>query len=94
MDAVLLFADEYDLDAQRRVELRAWQVPEPVKGSRHLFKYRFAYIVDGVCVLRYDNEAGKGDHRHLGRREFAYDFVDLHALQADFWADVLNWRTP
>jgi hypothetical protein len=47
---------------------------------------------DGDCVLRYDNEAGKGDHRHVGKREVRYAFTDLDALQADFWADVERWR--
>jgi predicted transcriptional regulator len=45
-----------------------------------------------VNVLRYDNEAGKGDHRHIGRREFAYDFVDLDQLKVDFWRDVEEWQ--
>jgi predicted transcriptional regulator len=26
-----------------------WQVPEPVSGSRHRYKYRLAYVVRGVC---------------------------------------------
>ena len=51
-----------------------------MEGSRaggwfgHDFKYRLAYVVDGVCVVRYDNEAGKGDHRHFGERESNYTF--------------------
>ena len=43
-----------------------WQVPQPVRASKHLFKYRLAFVVGGLCVLRYDNEVGKGDHRHVG----------------------------
>ena len=46
-----------------------WEVPKPKRGSAHSFKYRLALISDGVCMLRYDNEAGKGDHKHIGRRE-------------------------
>ena len=42
--------------------------------------------------LRYDNEAGKGDHKHVGEREVPYPFIDLATLQADFWADVTAWR--
>jgi len=38
--------------------------------------------------VRYDNEAGKGDHRHVGKRERPYKFTSLEKLQADFWADV------
>jgi hypothetical protein len=51
-----------------------------------------ALVADGVCLLRYDNEAGKGDHKHVGEREVAYHFTDLATLQADFWKDVETWR--
>ena len=69
-----------------------WEVPKPKRGSAHSFKYRLALISDGVCMLRYDNEAGKGGHKNIGRREARYWFVDLERLQADFWADVERWR--
>ena len=36
------------------------------------WRNRLAYVVRGVCVLRYDNEAGKGDHRHFGSGERPY----------------------
>lgn len=48
-------------------EIVIWRVPQPVRGSAHFFKYRLAYIVGNVCVMRYDNEAGKGDHQHWAR---------------------------
>lgn len=38
--------------------------------------------------MRYDNERGKGDHRHFGRREEPYLFTTPEALLADFDADV------
>jgi len=60
-----------------------------VRGSRHGFKYRLALVADGSCVLRYDNEAGKGD---LGDVQVPYRFRGLDGLQADFWADVEAWR--
>ena len=63
-----------------------------MRGSAHRFKYRLALVSDGVCVLRYDNEAGKGDHKHVGERERPYRFVDLPTLQTDFWKDVATWR--
>ena len=53
-------------------ELVVWRVPSPVPGSAHRFKYRLAFVVGGACVLRYDNEAGKGDHRHRGREQSPY----------------------
>lgn len=51
-----------------------------------------ALVVDGRCVLRYDNEAGKGDHRHVGEDEIPYFFTTSQALLDDFWNDVDNWR--
>jgi len=41
------------------------ELGEPVPPCTHCYKYRLVYIVDGVKVLGYDNERGKGDHRHL-----------------------------
>lgn len=69
-------------------ELRIYRVPSSVPGSLHLLKYSLALIVRGVCEVRYDNEAGKGDHRHLGDIETQYDFTTPSALIADFWRDV------
>jgi len=69
-----------------------WHVPQSVKGCAHEFKYRLAYIVDEVCVLRYDNESGKGDHRHYGNEEAPYAFTTLAALLADFQADIERWN--
>lgn len=74
------------------VEIVVWQVPAPIAGSHHRFKYRLAYIVDDVCVVRYDNEAGKGDHKHLGQQEVPFIFTDVDTLLADFWHDVNQWR--
>jgi hypothetical protein len=51
-----------------------------------------AYVVRGVCVVRYDNEASKGAHRHVGKRERPYAFTSLDSLQTDFWADVARWK--
>ncbi len=92
MDAELLFRKRLGLSETAFVEMVIWQVPKPMHGSAHRFKYRLALVAGGVCVLRYDNEAGKGDHKHVGEREAAYRFTDLDRLQADFWQDVENWR--
>lgn len=43
-------------------------------------------------MIRYDNKAGKGDHRHLGSREEPYQFRDVETLFADFMADVDRTR--
>ena len=69
-----------------------WKVPEPLSGSTHSYKYRLAFVVEGVCVLRYDNEEGKGDHKHLSDKEMAYRFDSVDKLVADFFEDVRRWQ--
>lgn len=91
MDAKLLLRERVVLTETAFVEAVVWQLPKRLSGSSHRYKYRLALIVDRVCVLRYDNETGKGDHKHVGNREAPYRFVSLDALQQDFWADVETW---
>ncbi len=50
------------------VEIVIWQLPEPLHPSNHSFKYRLYFGSEGTCRVRYDNERGKGDHRHVGER--------------------------
>jgi Family of unknown function (DUF6516) len=73
-------------------ELVLWRVPKPVAGSAHDFKYRLVYVVRGVCVIRYDNEAGKGDHRHFGKRQSDYLFTTPEVLLHDFQRDIARWN--
>ncbi len=73
-------------------ELVLWQLQSPLPGSNHRFKYRLAYVVRGECVLRYDNEAGKGDHRHYASKESSYAFTDPDKLIAAFLADIARWN--
>ncbi len=65
-----------------------WHVPQRVLPSEHPFKYRLVFIRNGERVVGYDNERGKGDHKHLGGREPIYRFVDIDTLVADFLRDV------
>jgi hypothetical protein len=51
-------------------------------------KYSLFYGRDGVRIVGYDNERGKGDHKHLGVMETRYRFVSVEKLVADFLADV------
>lgn len=69
-----------------------WRLPKPLAGSKHSFKYRLAYVVNEVCVIRYDNEAGKGDHRHWGETERAYKFSTPEKLLSDFQGDIARWN--
>lgn len=91
MKAELMLRQRLVLDETAFAETVIWRVSPPARGSAHRFKYRLALVVENVCVLRYDNEAGKGDHKHVGDAQVAYQFADIDTLQADFWADVEEW---
>jgi hypothetical protein len=88
MDAESLLDDRFALDERSFVQMKVWKLRQPLVGCAHSLKYRLAFVVDGDCVLRYDNEAGKGDHRHVRGSEMPYEFETLEALQVDFWKDV------
>ena len=92
MDATLLYRERLVLAENCFVEMVVWQLDTPFKGSTHSFKYRLALVENGICVLRYNNESGKGDHRHLDGVERTYRFTTPQKLLADFWKDVENWR--
>lgn len=93
MKATLLLRERRIVAEDAFVELVVWKVPAPVPGSAHNFKYRLAFVVDSVCVLRYDNEAGKGDHKHLGEEQSPYVFTTPARLLDDFWNEVDHWRS-
>jgi len=92
MKAKQLVKQRVEVHAQAFAELVIWQLPESLAGSTHTFKYRLAYVVAGTCVLRYDNEAGKGDHRHWGPAETAYPFSTPRQLMADFFDDIRRYN--
>jgi hypothetical protein len=60
--------------------------------SARAFMYRLAYVVRGECVLRYDNEVGKGDHRHFGKKKSVYAFTTPDQLITDFQKDIARWN--
>ncbi|HFW3588250.1 TPA: DUF6516 family protein [Salmonella enterica subsp. enterica serovar Birkenhead] len=69
-----------------------WTVDPSVRGSQHGYKYSLAYVVRGVCVMRYDNEAGKGDHKHIDGVELPVSFSGLDDLIGQFFDDVNKIR--
>ena len=92
MKAIILIRRRVVLVEDAFVDLVVWRVPCPIPPSWHAFKYRLAYIVAGQCVLRYDNERGKGDHRHVGADEAPYIFTTPDQLMADFNSDIVRWN--
>ena len=94
MKATLILNRRETLPNGLLLETVVWWVPAPVPGSTHRFKYRLYCGRDGVCLVRYDNERGKGDHRHEGGRETPYAFVSVDHLMDDFMADVTRLGGP
>ncbi|MBS1214621.1 MAG: hypothetical protein H6R26_3238 [Proteobacteria bacterium] len=92
MPAQLLLEERHTVAENAFAELVVWRVPSPLPGSAHSLRYRLAFVVEGRCVLRYDNESGKGDHRHLGEEESAYEFTTPARLIEDFWNDVDRFK--
>lgn len=90
-EATLVFRTR-DAHAGGLIEIVVWAVPKPVPPSDHGFKYRLAFVRDGQRLVGYDNERGKGDHRHIGAVETPYTFVDVPTLLADFMRDVEDSR--
>ena len=80
MGADLLLYERRILSESAFVEMVVWRLPRSRKGSAHSFKYRLALVIDGTCVLRYDNEGGKGDRKHTGEKELDYSFTTPEVL--------------
>ena len=70
------------------VEFVVWRVPNPVDPSRHFYKYRAVYIVDGKRIVGFDNERGKGDHKHVRGRVSLYAFSTVETMIEGFIAEV------
>ena len=92
MNAKLMLNEHHILSENAFVEMVVWLLSSPLSKSHHGFKYRLALVVNSNCVLRYDDEAGKGDHKHIDEDEIPYIFTTPKALLEDFWNDVDKWR--
>ena len=92
MQAKQLYRQRIIVSDQAFSESVIWALPAPLAGSTHSFKYRLAYVFAGVCVLRFDNEAGKGDHCHIDGVESAYTFTTPAQLMADFFDNIQRWN--
>jgi hypothetical protein len=75
------------------LELVVWKVDTPVQPTEHGYKYRAVYVLDGQRIVGFDNERGKGDHRHLDGKELPYSFTSVEQLVEDFIAAVSARRT-
>ena len=89
---MLLFRSRVIYAEDAFAELVLWRLRLPGAGSGHRYKYRLAYVVNGTCVLRFDNEAGKGDHCHEGAQELPYRFTTPDQLLVDFDSAIARWN--
>ena len=74
------------------IQFVIWKVPSPVPPTEHGFKYRMVYIQKGIRVVGFDNERGKGDHKHFDGQEHPYTFTTIGQLIEDFLAEVQRRR--
>lgn len=81
-----LFEDGYIM------EVRVWRLPGASLERPHGLKYSLFYGRPGERIVAYDNETGKGDHRHHREQELPYCFTTLERLLADFEADIAAER--
>ena len=86
--AILILHRKRVYDDGTIVEIKLCRVPGPVRGSSHSFKYSLYFGGDGMRLIGYDDEPGKGDHRHYGDVEEDYEFTTPEQLISDFLADV------
>jgi hypothetical protein len=93
MVATLLYRERFMYADGSMREMVIWRLPQKGTDRRYGLKYRLYYgLADGTCLVRYDNEVGKGDHRHYGDQEQSYRFVDVTILVRDFLADIAKLR--
>jgi hypothetical protein len=93
VEATLIYRQRYVYADGALREMVLWQLPQKTVERRQGIKYRLYYgLADGTCLVRYDNESGKGDHRHYRKEESSYRFVSVEAMVADFLSDIERLR--
>ncbi|MEE9336020.1 MAG: DUF6516 family protein [Granulosicoccaceae bacterium] len=90
--ATLIFRDKLVFPDGAIQEMVIWKLPEPNSERPHGLKYSLFYGVSGKRLVGYDNEQGKGDHRHYGEEERKYIFQTVEVLIQDFESDVARIR--
>lgn len=88
MKAKLLLKDKFVYSDGAIREMTLWKLPQADEERPHGLKYSLYYGIDGMCVVRYDNERGKGDHRHYRDREEPYRFESIEKMIHDFDTDI------
>ena len=93
MSARLLYRGKYIYSDGAIREMVLWQLPHKTPDGPHGLKYRLYYgLGDGTSLVQFDNESGKGDHKHVGSQEEGYNFIDVETLVVDFLAEIEKAR--
>jgi hypothetical protein len=92
MEAYLLFHKRIEYNDGAIVEMVLRRAPSPVPESMYGLEYSLFYGRPGIREVSYDNERGKGDHRHFQGVETTYAFNTVEKLMADFRVDVRGLR--
>ena len=92
MNAKLLLHDKYVYADGAIREMVLWKLPKADPERPHGLKYSLYYGIKGERIVGYDNERGKGDHRHYRDREERYSFTSVEKLIEDFRRDIDNER--
>ncbi len=90
--AKLIYSDKAEFADGPIVEMHIWQLPDTTDERPHGLKYSLFYGRPGERIIGYDNERGKGDHRHYRDREQSYRFDGWQQLVTDFLADIRRER--
>jgi hypothetical protein len=88
MKAIRVYAKKEIYQSGLIVEAVIWQLPAATAERPHGLKYRLYCGRKGECIVRYDNESGKGDHIHYRDKEQSYSYLSLGQLVQDFFADI------
>ena len=92
MKAVRIFYDKTVLPDEAIVQMTIWQLPRSTQERPHGLKFSLFYGGPDGRIVGYDNESGKGDHKHIRDVETRYKFIDVETMVADFLADVERIR--
>jgi len=92
MKATRIFHDKTLLPDGSVVEMVIWQLPQESNERPQGLKYRLFFGRDGQRLVGYDNELGKGDHKHILNVEKRYKFTSIEKLVSDFLSDVERVR--
>ena len=74
------------------LEVVIWKLPASDPERPHSLKYSLYFGRGDRRLVGYDNERGKGDHRHYGDHEAPYRSVSLVRLLQDFYEDLARER--